>query len=175
MNQSVLTVGIEIQIRNDNRRSIPRKTSSCDDQLCSSNRYATEVNMCRKTSKKSRPSAVANSDKFRSDNNNPTNWLSYLPLTSVPSHKHVIGKKSPTTKSPNASPNVSKLKETFQIPVRISHRPTKKQMPRRTGGKWETEIMQRKLNSLFSPAWEVLPPPVRTNHADTVRQLRTLV
>ena len=76
----------------------------------------------------------------------------------------------------NATPNVLNSKETFQIPVRISHRPAKKQASRRTvrrirnrNNVWEIE------QSFFPQRGKYCRPPLWQEHLDLVTQLTTLV
>ena len=67
-------------------------------------------------------------------------------------------------------------KETYQIPVRISHRPAKKQASRRTvrrirnrNNAWEIE------QSFFPQRGKYRRPPLWQERLDLVTQLRTLV
>ena len=76
----------------------------------------------------------------------------------------------------NATLNVLNSKETYQIPVRISHRPAKKQAWRRTvrrirnrNNAWEIE------QSFFPQRGKYRRPPLWQERLDLVTQLTTFV
>ena len=125
-----------------------------------------------------------NSEQSKGELSHEGRNLNILSATSntEQSHKSAstnVNKKNSGNKAEctlNATPNVLNLKETFQIPVRISHRPAKKQAPRRNvrrirnrNNAWEIE------QSFFPQRGKYCRPPLWQEHLDLVTQLTTLV
>jgi hypothetical protein len=93
-----------------------------------------------------------------------------------------VNKKSPKNSGNkaegtlNATPNVLNSKETFQIPVRISHRPAKKQASSRTVRRIRNRNNARETEQSFFPQrGKYCRPPLWKEHLDLVTQLTTLV